>query len=507
MNDDLKMEQRKIGILLSYLNIVLQVIVGFLYVPILLHYIGKSEYGLYQLIGSLIAYFSIMDFGLSAAVTRFYTKYKTLKDKIGMENILAISMYGYGGATLLALTIGLICYTHLDQIFGASMSATELAEARQMFLLLLFNIAISLSTMVFQSVINAHEKFLFLKGLSTVQLLLQPVLVILMLQKYPTAMSVAVAQTILNVTLILARIYHCFDKLHITIRYHYWNQELFQDFKKLALSVFVVTLIDQVFWKTNQIILGIVQGTAAVAVYSIASLIYMNYMALSTAISGVYLPHITEMVAQRKPVSSLSALFIQIGRWQYYLLALVASGFIIFGRQFIQLWAGNGFGDAYWITILIILPFTIDLIQNIGLAILQAMNHYDFRAKIYFMTGILNLALAVPLGIKFGGIGCAFATGLSMLVGNGFIMNWFYDKYIGLDIPGFWKQIGKITGSVLVCLIIGLGLNYLLPGNGKTLFVIKILGYTLLYCCVIYAIAMNKEEREKVRNIVEKFHL
>ena len=90
------MNERKIGILLSYLNIALHAIVGFLYVPILLHYIGKSEYGLYQLIGSLIAYFSIMDFGLTAAVTRFYTKYKALKDKVGMENILAISLYGYG---------------------------------------------------------------------------------------------------------------------------------------------------------------------------------------------------------------------------------------------------------------------------------------------------------------------------------------------------------------------------------------------------------------------------
>lgn len=100
------MNERKIGILLSYLNIAFHAIVGFLYVPILLHFIGKEEYGLYQLIGSLIAYFSIMDFGLTAAVTRFYTKYKALQDQEGMENILAISLYGYGAATLLSLLAG-----------------------------------------------------------------------------------------------------------------------------------------------------------------------------------------------------------------------------------------------------------------------------------------------------------------------------------------------------------------------------------------------------------------
>lgn len=112
------MNQRKLGILLSYFNIALQVIIGFLYVPILLHYIGKNEYGLYQLMGSLIAYFSIMDFGLSAAVVRFYAKYKALKDHIGMENILAISVRGYGAVTVLALAIGFICYSFLDIIFA-----------------------------------------------------------------------------------------------------------------------------------------------------------------------------------------------------------------------------------------------------------------------------------------------------------------------------------------------------------------------------------------------------
>ena len=166
------MNQRKLGILLSYVNILLQVIIGFLYVPILLHYIGKSEYGLYQLMGSLIAYFSVMDFGLSAAVIRFYAKYRALKDKVGMENILAISMRGYGIVTVLVLVIGGVCYALLDRIFAGSMTVAEIAESKDIFLLLLLNIAVTLSTMVFRSVINAQERLLFLKGMETVQLVM-----------------------------------------------------------------------------------------------------------------------------------------------------------------------------------------------------------------------------------------------------------------------------------------------------------------------------------------------
>lgn len=502
------MNQRKLGILLSYFNIALQVIIGFLYVPILLHYIGKNEYGLYQLMGSLIAYFSIMDFGLSAAVVRFYAKYKALKDHIGMENILAISVRGYGAVTVLALAIGFICYSFLDIIFAGSMTVSEIDEAKQIFLLLLLNIVITLSTMVFRSVINAHERFFFLKGMETIQLLMQPILVVLVLQRHPSAFSVAAVQTVLNLVLSGARVYYCFHDLHVKIHFHYWNHELFSEFKKLALSVFAVTLVDQVFWKTNQIILGIISGTTAVAVYSIASLIYMNYMALSTAISGVYLPHVTGMVAKKEPFGRLSELFIQIGRWQYYLLALVATGFIIFGKQFISLWAGPGFEDSYIITLLIILPFTVDLIQNIGLAILQAMNRYDFRARIYSLTGILNLILAIPLGIHFGGIGCAVATGISMLVGNGFIMNWYYAKEIHLAIASFWKQIGRISLVTVICLVIGYAANtYLWSNGGMGSFVLKGAGYTILYMVMIYNFAMNQSEREKIQSVFKKLHI
>ena len=501
------MNQRKVGIFISYINIVFHALVGFIYVPLLLHFIGKSEYGLYQLVGSLIAYFSIMDFGLTAAVVRFYTNYKAENNKVGMENILAISLRAYTVISVVLFGIGCVCYFNLNNIFAESMSLMEIASAKQLFWLLLFNIVLTVSTMIFRAVINAHEKYLFLKGLETVQVVLQPIVVLVVLQQHPYALSVALVQTVLNALLISARIFYCFSKLNITIKYHYWDKDLFRDFKKLALSVFAVTLIDQVFFKTNQVILGIVSGTTAVAVYSVSALIYMNYMALSIAVSGVYLPHITSMVANGEPIKKLSDLFIQIGRWQYYLLALVASGFIIFGQRFIRIWAGNGFEDAYWITLLIIIPFTVDLIQNIGLSIMQAQNKYDFRAKVYFCMGIFNLLLAIPLAKEYGGIGCAFATGLAMFIGNGLIMNWYYAKVTGLDIKEFWWQIGKISLGVTALTLVGYLLNDFVSSDSITLYCIKILLYTIVYGAVMYAWFTNDSEKDKVNGIIKRLRI
>lgn len=498
------MSERKLGITLSYLNLLLHTVIGFLYVPILLHYIGKSEYGLYQLIGSLIAYFGIMDFGLTNAIVRFYAGYRAVQDQFHMENLLAVSLRLYGMVAGVMLAAGGCCYLFLDTIFGDTMTGQELLSAKQLFLLLLFNITVTLTTMLFRAVINAEEKFLFLKGTELLQLVLQPILVVLILQEYPYAFSVALVQTGLNVVLILARIYYCFVHLRISICFHGWDWDLLRDFRKLALSLFAVSLIDQVFFRTNQVILGIIDGAGAVAVYSIASLVYMNYMSLSTAISGVYLPHVTAMIARRASMKEISTLFIQIGRAQYFLLLLVLTGFIIFGQQFIQLWAGKDFLPAYWMTLLVIVPFTVDLIQNVGLSILQALNQYDFRAKVYLGMGIVNLMLAIPLGIRWGGTGCAFATGLCMFLGNGLIMNWYYSRVVGLDIAGFWKQIGKITTVGLLCLIVGMILNDCLASDSLAGFAGKMLAYVLLYAGGMWKLALDTDEKARFRKVLTK---
>ena len=50
------MNERSKGAIMNYLYMGVQVIVNLIYVPLLLSFIGTAEYGLYQLIGSVMAY-------------------------------------------------------------------------------------------------------------------------------------------------------------------------------------------------------------------------------------------------------------------------------------------------------------------------------------------------------------------------------------------------------------------------------------------------------------------
>src|SRR5690554_6028686 len=136
----------------------LHILIGFIYVPLLLHFLGKSQYGLYQLMGSVIAYMTVMDFGLSGTITRYYSRYLSLDDKKNKANILALSGLIYSTITVFILIVGMIVYFNLDTIFSNSLTVFELYKARQIFIIMLINVAITIPSHIFTAAINANER-------------------------------------------------------------------------------------------------------------------------------------------------------------------------------------------------------------------------------------------------------------------------------------------------------------------------------------------------------------
>ena len=60
-NLSMAINQLKAGALLSYVLLGLNTLIGLLYTPFLLRMLGKSEYGLYSLAASVIAYLTVLD--------------------------------------------------------------------------------------------------------------------------------------------------------------------------------------------------------------------------------------------------------------------------------------------------------------------------------------------------------------------------------------------------------------------------------------------------------------
>lgn len=496
------MNQRKSGVILSYIALILNALIGFAYVPLLLSLMGDGEYGLYQLMGSFVAYLSIMDFGMSSTVIRYYSRYRSLDDRKNAENSLGMAAVIYTVITVLVLAVGAYIYFRLDGWYSQSLSGSELQSAKWIFLVLLVNIAVSIPTKIYDAVVISHERFVFLKGATIIQTLLTPVAVVLVLLKFPYALAFVVVQTIFNLLLVGAKVVYCLGRIKVRIRLHKFSGKLFGEMMSFSFFVFLGAITDQLFWRTNLVILGGI-STVVVAVYGVAMTIFNAYMSLSTVITGVFLPRVTTLVAQDASSRELSELFVRIGRLQYLLLSCVLSGFAVFGRQFVSIWAGEGYEDVYLITLLLIVPFTVDLIQNIGNTILQATNKLAFRSVSFFVTALVNIALAYPMAHAYGAIGCAIPTGVTFLLMNA-VLNVYYARGVHLDVGAFWKQIGRMTLPCLLAMACGVGINLIGLGGGLVELAVKIALYCGVFAGWMWLLGMNAYEKDLVRGLCRK---
>ncbi len=202
-------------------------------------------------------------------------------------------------------------------------------------------------------------------------------------------------------------------------------------------------IADQINWSVDKVLLGRFSGTVAVAIYGVGGQLNTMYMQLSTTISNVFIPQVNRIVAENDDNQKLTKLLTKVGRVQFILLSMVVCGFVFLGRNFIELWAGEDYGYSYMITLLLIVPATIPLIQNLTLEIMRAKNMHKVRSIVYFVMAICNVLISIPCIKYWGARGAAVGTAITLIIFDCIVMNIYYQKYVGLDMEYYWKGILK----------------------------------------------------------------
>ena len=180
---------------------------------------------------------------------------------------------------------------------------------------------------------------------------------------------------------------------------------------------------------------------------------------------------------------------------------LVLSGFILYGKEFIIFWAGQGYDEAYYVTLLLIIPVSVPLCQTLGVDIQQAMNKHKYRSVVYAIISIGNVLISIPLSMKFGAVGAAIGTAIGLIVGNGMAMNIIYEKIVGLDIINFWKNIIGVFKAIVIPVIIGILMKHLVPVQTFMMLIIEGTVFTIIYFVSVYCISMNNEEKNMINNL------
>ena len=504
----MKINQLKAGAALSYISMGLGYLVSIIYTPIMLRLLGQSEYGLYNLVASVVAYLGVLNFGFGSAYMRYYSRYKVQEDREKIATLNGMFLIIFSVIGMIAVVAGTVLAMNTEVIFGSELTSNELSRAKILMMILVINLAISFPNIVFTSHITANEKFVFQKLVQMIKIVANPFVVLPLLILGYGSVGMVIATTFLNIIIELTNAVYCINKLKMRFSFKNFDFKLMREMTVFSSFIFMNLLIDQINWNVDKFILGRFHGTISVAVYGLAAQLNNYYLSISTAISSVFIPRVHRLVATSDNNNELTNLFTRIGRIQFIILSLIASGLIFFGRPFINMWAGKNYDDSYPIVLLLIIPVTIPLIQNIGIEIQRAKNMHKFRSWVYFFIALGNLGLTIPLAKRYGGIGAAIGTASALIIGNGFIMNWYNHVKVGLDMKFFWKQILRFVPALIAPVLAGILINSIF--NLYNIFYFLGFGiiYVIIFCGSIWFVGMNQYEKDligkPIRSIVRR---
>ena len=327
----MKVNQKKAGVILSYVSIFLSVAISLVYTPFLIRSLGQAQYGLYGLVNTVIVYFTVFDFGFGNAIIRYSAKYRALGDEESQKKLNGIMLILYTAIGLFVAILGILLAINTNAVFKG-LTPSENSIMQKLIVIAVFNVGLSFFFTVFKSLIQAYEKFIFYRVLDIVRHILNPLIIVIILLLGYKAVGIVIGATILNLILNISRMFYCFCKLKIKFKIpkKIEDWKLLKGISVYSFYVFLNLIVDRLFWSTGHFVLGIVQTSVAIAIFSLAIQIVNYYKLFSTSMASVFLPQISQIAGKKENnyMAKLSSLFNRTGRLQFYIIALVLTGFI-----------------------------------------------------------------------------------------------------------------------------------------------------------------------------------
>lgn len=490
--------QRKAGAVLGYLNIIVKNLVNLIYTPMLLAFVGQADYGVYQTSNSFVFSLTLLTFGFSEAYIRFYTQEKAKGDESAIRRLNGMYLVLYIVVCTVALSLGLLFSANVGAFFSGSFTSNQVGLAGELMIIMTVNVTATLFSTVFDAYILAHEQFKFQQSRQMFTSLATPGVAFVLLNLGLGAVGVAVAQLAVTLTLLALNCRFAIGKLGMSFDVSHFDGTLFRAIAAFSAWIFGNQICELVNQSVPNMILGALTSAITVSVFAISLQVRSIFVSLSTVMSNVFVPKINRIVAESDDNSELTLLMTRVGRYQMFLFCWVYCGFVLLGRFFIAKWAGEGFMDAYWLicAMALPLPLGIPLCQNTGIEIQRAKNKHKARSVVYLCMAGINVMFTGAMSPVLGFWAPAIAYILSISLGNGLFMNWYYQKRIGLDMVFYWRRnlpVLLVSACVLAACLLG---SAFMPVTGWALFLCWGAVYTVLFMAAMWAFVLDADEKK-----------
>ncbi len=425
------------GSVMRSVALLANVITGFFLMPFIVDALGDHWYGFWAIAGSLIGFYGLLDFGLSLTTQRNIAHALGSGRMQEVNGWMSTAVVAFSGAGIFIM-IALVPMIVLAPAFIEDPNSARILQ--YVIAILGLNVALSLPFRAFHGLVAAKLRFDLLSSLELAKLAFRTGLIIYIVGSNHSVISLALITFASDFAIRVAQALLAWY-LHPSLRIHprLFTKEKFWASVNYSKYVFIISISDRVRLSADNFIVGFALSASMVTHYAIAARLVDYLGQLVASIFSVVMPVFTQHHASHNQ-ALLNSRFLMVSQLCAFFSILLGGLIIVLGDEFISLWMGPGYLDAYLPLIVLVTGIILANSQRPSISLLNAIAKHHFYAWISVFEIAANLVLSLALVYPLGLMGVALGTTIPIFVTKLYLQPKFVCRQTGINLSDYYRS-------------------------------------------------------------------
>lgn len=492
--------------LFLYFRMMLIMVVSFFTSRIVLQQLGVSDYGVYSLVGGIVAMFGFFNSAMSSATQRYLTFDIGRGDAVRLQQTFSATLTIHVGIALavfvLAESVGLWYVNHIMVFPEERNFAVNVVYQ--------FSVATAILGIIqipYNALIIARERMGIYAYVSILEAVLK-LIAVLLLVYFGSDKLITYAILVFLVSVVINLIFQIYTRKHFKeSRYKFeYEKNTFKELLSFTGWNSLGSIALLVCSQGNNLILNLFFGPVVNAAFGITILVQGIVLSFVQNFQTAVNPQIIKLYAKRD-VTGMQSLIFRTSKFSFYLLLIITTPILLNTEYILKLWLKV---VPPYTAVMVKLSLSNILLEIISFAMIVGIQATGKIKQFQIVLGtlvFLNLPISYVI-LKMGAPPAGIF--VVMIIISVFALGcrlFFVNLMLGIKPITFTKHVLLPVFTVFVpALIAHFLISIVLDFNVNNIYclIIETLTYFILLCTLIFFVGMNKNEKNFIFNIFKK---
>lgn len=427
------------------------VISAFVLTPLVVHRLGDQLYGIWSIVGALVTYTSLLEMGMTSAMTRFLSRALGAGRRDECEVYFNFGLRVYALLGGIVLMIGVLAAALVPVLWRHSPYAGLLSH-----LILIFSIgnAAFFATRAFTGALTAELRYDHVATADLAAILLRSGATVYVLLADYGVVALAwasvvgwVAYLLVAACLLRRDLPFLRFRLRLPAGYNYRSLLSYGGY------AFISQLADMLRYQTDAFVMASVVSVAAVTHYRVAGMITLYALQLLNPALAIFQPVFSRQEARGDRLA-IQKTFLFAGKIALSVSCFTAFGLIFWGKPFVERWMGPAYLDAYPCLVLLAIGCALAVSAYPGINLLFGVSRHRIYAFLTLTEGVLNVLLSIVLARRYGMLGVALGTVIPMFCIRALVLPLYFCRVAGIRYFRYAATMGRHLAVIASCLFV-----------------------------------------------------